>query len=87
MNHNLKTWPEYFEQVWQGKKNFEVRKNDRLFIESDTLTLREYDPENMNYTGRGIDCEISYILIGGSFGIDKDYCVLGLKNITPFTNQ
>ena len=27
--HELKTLPEYFDAVFMGKKNFEIRKNDR----------------------------------------------------------
>lgn len=43
--HELKTWPYYFEEVWNGTKTFEVRKNDRDFRVGDTLILQEYDHE------------------------------------------
>lgn len=57
MNHfDLKIWPQFFEQVEQGYKRFEVRKLDRLemFAKGDTITLREFDPEKKRYTGREI---------------------------------
>ena len=29
--HDLKTWPEYFAEIANGNKTFELRKNDRDF--------------------------------------------------------
>jgi len=46
MIHELKTWPEYFEQVRNGNKPFEVRKNDRYFSEGDEVLLKEFIPED-----------------------------------------
>lgn len=44
MEHELKTWPCYFEHVTSGNKTFEIRKNDRGFQSGDTVVLREWDP-------------------------------------------
>lgn len=42
MTHHLKTMPEYFQAVIDGKKPFEVRKNDRDFKSGDHCLLEEY---------------------------------------------
>jgi hypothetical protein len=75
--HELKTLDPYYKEVAQGKKTFEVRKFDRDFALGDYLHLREYNGQQ--YSGDSTIVQISYILTGGNFGIDKDYCVLGIK--------
>lgn len=81
MIHHLKTWPEYYEAVLDGTKSFEVRKDDRDFQVGDLLVLLEYDPDEGEFTGRKLHKKISYKLGGGSFGINEDFCVLGIKDI------
>lgn len=76
MVHNLKILPMYFEEVRLGNKTFELRKNDRHYNVGDTLILKEFDGNN--YTKRELTREITYILQGGNYGLDKDYCILGM---------
>ena len=76
--HSLKTWPEYFNKVVSGEKSFEVRKDDRGFEVGDTLILQEFIM-NFGYTDREIYKEVTYKLEGGSFGVEKGFCVLGLR--------
>lgn len=42
MTHHLKTKPEYFQAVIDGKKTFEIRLNDRDFKQGDSVILEEY---------------------------------------------
>jgi hypothetical protein len=42
--HELKTWPEFFEEVRNGNKPFEYRLNDRDYKVGDVLHLREWVP-------------------------------------------
>ncbi len=81
--HQLKTWPSYFKRLLSEEKTFEVRKNDRDFQTGDYASLNEWDPEKENYTGNQLDIQITYVLSGGQFGIEKDYCVFGFKIIKP----
>lgn len=50
-----KAWPEYFQQILEGKKAFELRLNDFEINEGDTLVLREWDPATKDYTGRTLE--------------------------------
>ncbi len=56
-----KIWPEYFEAVLSGKKNFELRLNDFDVNEGDTLILEEWDPKTRQYTGRSVARRASYV--------------------------
>lgn len=84
MTHDLKTWTEYFSEVWDGKKTFEVRKNDRDYKVGDYLALMEYMNEDSLrighdvFTYRTIMCRIDYILNGGNFGIEPEYIVMSI---------
>lgn len=40
--HELKLDIKYFDEVKRGKKNFEIRKNDRDFMVGDILELKAY---------------------------------------------
>lgn len=78
MTHELKILPKYFEDVMTGKKNFEIRKNDRDFKVGDYLLLKEW--ERGKYTGRQIKKRVQYIYFGnGAFGLSEEYCVLALE--------
>lgn len=77
--HLLKISPEYFMAVYQGKKKFEVRVNDRDYREGDELILQEYLQQNKRYTGRLFSVTVTYQLEGGQFGILPGYVVLGIE--------
>lgn len=65
MIHALKILPDYFRAILDGKKNFEVRKNDREFKAGDYLALNEYS-EGM-YTGRAVLMHVTYILSNAEY--------------------
>ena len=86
--HELKTWPAYFEAIVSGEKTFEVRRDDRGFQKGDVLVLQCWNPK-VGLGGRYVnDCfgkpreirrKIAYVLTGGQFGIEPGFVVMGLK--------
>ncbi len=81
--HELEIWASCFEAVEAGAKPFDVRLNDRNFQVGDALLLREYDPAAAAYSGRIALRWASYVLPGGTFGIEDGWCVLGLAEHPP----
>lgn len=88
--HILKSWPEFFKPVFDGKKNFELRKDDRHYRVGDLLTLREWEPNTAAYSGREITKEVTFILDGvGSGGItplhglSRGYVILAIIDPAP----
>ena len=77
--HKLKTSQPYFEHVRKGIKPFEIRKDDRGFETGDQLELMEYDPKSTSCTGRVCQRQITYILKGGQFGIEKGFVAMGIE--------
>jgi hypothetical protein len=69
VEHELKTWPQYFRAVKSGRKRFEVRKSDRDFRAGDTLRLREWCNVDEEYTGDELRVGVSFILNDGPFAI------------------
>ena len=74
VTHELKTWPEFFEQTLNGREIFELRRNDRDFRVGDELLLREWklpltcddgkggQTIEGHYTGRELKVRIDYIM-------------------------
>jgi hypothetical protein len=71
--HDLKTWPEFFEAVWDGRKTAELRRNDRGFAVGDAVLLQEYDPTSGTYSGREIPARITHIAGDTRFGLQEGY--------------
>ena len=61
MEIKKKTWPNYFQEVLDGKKKFEVRLADFDIEEGDILSLEEFDPKSKKYTGRKIDKKVVFV--------------------------
>ena len=60
--HELKCWPQFFDMMAHGEKNFEIRKNDRDFADGDTINEREWNPETQKYTGRTMSVKIIAVI-------------------------
>lgn len=78
--HRLKTQREWFLLQLEGKKNFEIRKNDRNFSVGDYLYLDEYIGEQCTYRYMIVEvtCICDYAQVAG-------YVVLGTSFIDQST--
>lgn len=59
-----KVLPEYFQDILDGKKKYELRLNDFDIEVGDTLVLEEYtsaDPATRKPTGRILEKKVSYL--------------------------
>lgn len=75
MEHDLKCWPELFDNLYAGRKTFEIRKDDRGFQVGDTLLIREWGPVTLTYSGREVRRTISHMLRNFA-GIQPGYVIL-----------
>ena len=87
-HHRVKSWPEFFAPVFDGRKSFDLRINDRHYQFGDLITLREYDDRKGVFTGREITKRITYIAEGVGYGaitpllgLSRDYVILSLADI------
>lgn len=78
--HELKIWPEFFQAVLTGKKTHEIRVNDRNFKAGDVLWLRYFDPNKDAYSGDSLFCDLTYVSLGGEWGIPDDIAVLSIRH-------
>jgi len=79
--HTLKIVPPYFVDVCAGVKTFEIRNNDRDFLEGDVLDLREYLPDQDAFTGRSIMKRVAYVYRGSAGGLAPGHVALALRNV------
>jgi ParB family chromosome partitioning protein len=81
MKHRIKIGQEFLTHILEGKKTFEVRKNDRDYQVGDTIYFmplendRKVDVYADGYKGQ--DFTILYVHQG--LGMQEGYCVLGIK--------
>jgi hypothetical protein len=62
----------FFDEVWEGRKTFEVRKDDRDYQAGDTVVLREWPAAR-----RCCWFIIGYVLRGYP-AVREDHCVFAL---------
>lgn len=75
--HDIKIGKEFFEDVKNNVKTFELRKNDRNYKVGEILELHEY--EAGEETGKTCRKLITYMLKEFT-GLQDGYCILGLKD-------
>lgn len=82
--HDLKTWPEPFQEIIEGRKRHEIRVDDRMFNVGDLLRIREWQPGDAmplhdgGYTGREITVRVTYKTAGGQWSLPELLCVMSI---------
>lgn len=84
MVHELKTWTGFFEDMFTGRKNFEVRRDDRGYREGDLLRLREFIADEDKkvggtYTGRELRQRVTYVMRGPMLGLQAGWVIMGVE--------
>lgn len=74
MIHQLKIYPQYLQALVNGKKTFEVRKNDRNYQIGDILEFKDGEFSDNFFRFR-----VSYIHSG--IGMLPDYIVMSVQRI------
>lgn len=77
MNHELKLQPRFAEDIREGRKTFEIRRDDRGYKLGDVLTFTDLGKEPYGMP----PYEVVYKLTHEDFpdGIPAGYCVLGIR--------
>lgn len=74
--HQIRIGTTFFNDVCNGEKTFELRKNDRGYAKGDILEMMEFT--NGKYTGRSVKVNVTYILEDFA-GLKEDYCIMAIK--------
>lgn len=62
IDRELKVWPIYFDDILDGSKSWEIRRNDAQgFGAGRWVRFREWDPDREKYTGRTVDRFVTYV--------------------------
>lgn len=69
--HHLKCWPTFFDALRDGRKPFEVRRNDRGYQTGDVLVLHKWDPHGYPSAHQG----------GGAYVGPDGVCVSGSESL------
>jgi len=81
MDISKKVWPEYFQAILDGKKNYELRLADFNCNPGNVLTLKEWNPATKEYTGREIKKIVTYV------GKTKDYSFWTKEKVDKYGYQ
>lgn len=81
IHHQLKVAPEYFTEIYTGRKTFEYRFDNRHFAIGDIVRLHNFDPDADSYLNGHIDVKITYILQSYREFIPKGWVIFSFEVI------
>ena len=78
---SFKIKTKFFVDVELGKRNFDVRLNDRDYRINDLIVLHEVKESlsGLQETGKRVSREITSLMYGGTYGIVKGYVIMSIK--------
>lgn len=80
MMHELKIERQFADAVMDGRKTFEVRRNDRGFNAGDTVRFTVFeDGVPIKHKLNGAEFRIGYVLSG--WGIEEGYVAFSIKPV------
>lgn len=81
--HTLKIYPRFFDDLIEGRKTWELRKDDRGYQVGHFLHFREFNTnqqEGQQFTGRQARFEITYLVANlQSFGLADDHVIMSVR--------
>lgn len=78
-----KILPQYFKDIANGRKNFELRKDEDSIQPYDVLVLREFDEKK--YTGYYISIMVDFVLRNcEQYGLMNGYVIIGLGKVLDY---
>lgn len=84
--HKVKSWPQFFEAILDGRKCHEMRRSsERDYQVGDTLHLQEFDPNEEHYTGREQRVLVTYVTSSdypcalSDGALAEGFCVLSIR--------
>ena len=84
--HELKTDPQVFDDVVEGRKPFEIRKDDRGYEVGDLLKLRKTkhtgaemaEGAPLEYVGPPLYVYVTYLLRGPIYGLADGWVIMAI---------
>ena len=83
MTHNIKLLSEFCDDVYTGKKTFEIRYNDRDYKVGDKVRFTPISTQGeiVKHPIKDRVYEITYILSNSTWGLQEGYIVFSIKEI------
>ena len=85
--HTLRIKGEYYDAIHHGDMAFVLRENNEYInyqvgdvIHFVDIDGKKFPIDHFNFNGENV-YRITYILKDVEFGLDKDYCILGIKRL------
>jgi hypothetical protein len=80
MQHYLKCWSMYLNEIQLGRKTFEIRSTkDRIFQAGDTLLLAAYNPVRQQYES-AMPYEVEVLAVYHELpGLQPGHCLMSIR--------